>query len=59
MSVADAPGRRLLFGRAQGIGLRFSARLGHGLGEVGDHHGEPQPQRDLNREADIARAVNG
>ena len=55
-SVADAPGWRLFLGRAQGIGLGFAARFGHRLGEVGEHDGEPQPQRDLKREADIAGA---
>ena len=41
---------------AQRVGLRLAARLGHGLGEVGEEHGEPQPERDLDAEADARRA---
>ena len=37
--------------RAQRVGLRLAARLGHRLGEVGEEHGEPEPERDLAGEA--------
>ena len=30
-------------GLAQGISLGFTASLGHGFGEVGEDHGEPEP----------------
>jgi len=38
-------------GFAQGIGLGLAAAFGHGLGEVGEQNGEPQPERDLNDES--------
>ena len=38
-------------GLAQSVGLRFAAALGHGFGEVGEEHGEPEPERDLEGEA--------
>ena len=41
---ADARGH-VLARLAQRIGLRLAAALRHGLGEVGEQHGEPQPQR--------------
>ncbi len=31
---------------AQRVGLRLAAALGHRLGEVGEEHGEPEPERD-------------
>ena len=34
-------------GLAQRVGLRLAAALGHGLGEIGEKHREPQPERDL------------
>jgi hypothetical protein len=43
-------------GLAQGVGLRLAAALRHGFGEVGEQHGEPQPERDLEGEAGDARA---
>src|ERR1017187_9411187 len=33
--------------------LRFAATLGHGFGKVGEQHGEPQPQCDLQIKAKI------
>ena len=36
---------------AQRVGLRLAAALGHRLGEVGEQHGEPEPEDDLEREA--------
>ncbi len=41
--VAEAVGGGLGAAGAQGVGLRFAAAFGHGLGEVGEEHGEPQP----------------
>ena len=55
-AVAQPPRRRLLLGRAQGVGLGFAARFGHRLGKVGEDDREPQPERDLQREADVAGA---
>ena len=39
----DAEGGRLLAGLAQGVGLGLAARLGQGRGEVGEQHGQKQP----------------
>ena len=36
------------------VGLRLAAALGHRLGEVGEQHGRPEPERDLQFEADAA-----
>ena len=51
--AAVGPGQQLglrLGARApQRIGLRLAAALGDRLGEVGEQHGEPQPQDDLER----------
>ena len=35
-----------LLGPAQGVGLGLAPALGDRLGEVGEHHGEPQPAGD-------------
>ena len=40
-----AVGHRLGAGLAQGVGLGLAPALGHGLGEVGEQDGEPQPRR--------------
>ena len=37
-------GHGLGAGLAQRVGLRLAPALGHGLGEVGEQHGEPQPR---------------
>ena len=39
---------------AQRVGLRFAAAFGHGFGEIGEEHGEPEPERDLQLEAEAA-----
>ena len=41
---------------AQRVGLRLAAALGHRLGEVGEQHGEPEPDGDLDDEAGVRRA---
>ena len=33
--------------RAQRVGLRLAPAFGHRLGEIGEEHGEPEPERDL------------
>ena len=38
------------------VGLGLAAPLGHGLGEVGEQHGEPQPQHDLEGEGEVLAA---
>ena len=38
--------RDVLARLAQRVGLRLAAALGHRLGEVGEEHGEPEPERD-------------
>jgi hypothetical protein len=40
----------------QRLGLRLAAAFGDGFGEVGEQHGEPQPQNDLKLEADMLAA---
>ncbi len=42
----------LALGLAQRVGLRLAATFGHGLSKVGKQHGEPEPQRDLEIEAE-------
>ena len=45
---------RLRLGLAQSVGLRLAASFGHGLGKVGEQHREPQPERDLQVEAELS-----
>ena len=40
----------------QRVGLRLAAAFGDRLGEVGEQHREPQPEDDLEREAEICAA---
>ena len=51
--VAEAPASRLatvsVLRLAQGRGLGLAAAFGDRLGEVGEQHGEPEPQIDLER----------
>ena len=47
-AVRDRLGPRL----AQRVGLRLAAPFGHRFGEVGEQHGEPEPERDLQLEAE-------
>ena len=42
----DQVRKRLRLGAAQRVGLRFTAPLGYGLGEVREEHREPKPDRD-------------
>ena len=42
--------------RAQRVGLGLAAAFGDRLGEVGEQHGEPQPEDDLEGEAEVAAA---
>ncbi len=39
---------------AQRVGLRLAAAFGDRLGEIGEQHGEPQPDGDLAREQRVA-----
>ena len=39
-------------GLAQLVGLGLAPALGHGLGEIGEEHGEPEPEGDLEAEAE-------
>ncbi len=58
-SVRLLPRRRLatvsVRVRRRRVGLRLAAPLGHRLGEVGEEHGEPQPDDDLRGEAEVRR----
>ncbi len=47
-ALGDGLGPRL----AQRVGLRLAAPLGHRLGEVGEQHRQPEPERDLQLEAE-------
>ena len=49
---ATPPGQRLGARLAQGVGLRFASALCHRLGEIREEHREPEPDRDLQGEAD-------
>ena len=66
-ATAPAPSRSVPSGRSrlaivsvlalpQRVGLRLAAPFGHRLGEVGEEHGQPEPERDLELEAEIAAA---
>ena len=58
---AQLVGLRLGARFAQCVGLGFAAAFGHGFGEIGEEHGEPEPQRDLQSEAEesgVARGVD-
>ena len=46
-------------GLAQRVGLGLAPALGHGLGEVGEQHREPQPQRRPGRRTRSRSAVAG
>jgi hypothetical protein len=54
-----ALGDGLALGLAQGIGLGLAAAFGHGLGKVGEEHREPQPEGDLEVEAEAGAVVDG
>ena len=49
-AIAQASGDRILARFAQALGLGFTAALGDGFGEVGEEHGEPEPDRQLSDE---------
>ena len=52
-------GERLGLHLAQRVGLGLAAALGHGLGEVGEQHGEPEPAADqADEEADVCAAAD-
>jgi len=45
-------------GLAQVVGLRLAASFGHRLGKVGEQHGEPEPESDLQFKHDAGYAGN-
>ena len=53
---ALALGDRLGLRPAQRVRLRLAAALGHRFGEVGEEHGQPEPDRDLQLEAELTAA---
>ncbi len=55
VAVGEFLGLRFGLGLAQAIGLGFAAAFRHGFGEVGEQHGEPEPQADLHLEAEDRR----
>ncbi len=57
MIRGDSPSRFACVSRArlaQRVGLRLAPALRHRLGEVGEQHREPEPERELEREPDVA-----
>ena len=48
----------LLAGLPQACGLRLAAAFRHRLGEIGKEHGEPQPDHDLEGEAEMVGSVH-
>ena len=54
--AGEALGLGLGAGPAQILGLGLAPPLGHRLGEIGEDHGEPEPEDDLGGEADPAMA---
>ena len=53
--LAQATRDGVLAGLAQRFGLRLAAAFGHGLGEVGEEHGEPEPDGELRDETAVGR----
>ena len=51
--LADAIGRSLGLGAAQSVSLRFASTFGHRLRKVGKQHGKPEPECDLQIEAEV------
>ena len=47
----ELPGDDVAARLAQRVGLRLAAAFGHRLGEVGEEHREPEPERDRQDEA--------
>ena len=56
--IDDELGLGLLAGLAQARGLRLAAPFGHGFGKIGEQDGEPQPNDDLKRKAEVIAAVD-
>ncbi len=54
--VGQQLGLRLRALLAQRIGLRLAAPFGNRLGKIGEQHGDPQPDDDLEGEAEILAA---
>ena len=54
-----ALGHGLALGFAQRVGLRLTTAFGHGFSKVCKQHREPQPQSDLQVEAEAGAPVNG
>ena len=43
---------------AESVGLRLTSGLGHCFGEIREEHGEPEPERELKREAEAAMSLH-
>ena len=56
LRIPQPLGPGLLPGRAEGIGLGLAPALRHGLGEVGEEYGEPEPEGELEREGQVTLA---
>ena len=51
--LREAAGDGFHAGAAQGLGLGLAAAFGDGFGEIGEQHGEPEPERELRDEAAV------
>jgi hypothetical protein len=51
--LAHDMGGGLGLGFAERVSLRSAAAFGHGFGEVCEEHGEPEPERGLEIEAEV------
>ena len=56
LAVLETAGHGVLARLAQAVGLGFAAAFGDGFGEVGEQHGEPEPDGELDDEAAVGRA---
>jgi hypothetical protein len=50
-AIVEAARHRFLTSSSQTGGLRLAATFGNSFGEIGEEHGEPQPDRQLRNEA--------
>ena len=56
--IDDELGLGLLAGLTQARGLRLAAAFGDGFGEIGEQHGQPKPEDDLEGEAEMLASVH-
>src|SRR5262249_12355299 len=54
---AELFGRRFGAALAERVRLRFAAAFRHRLGEIGEEHGKPEPETDLENKPETAAAA--